>query len=176
MGDGGTKDALLATLRAERAGWEALIGDVGPERLAEPGVAGNWSVKDVLAHLAAFQRAWGARLRWAATGVPPTTREMFDVDALPEGAETWTEDQQNAAIHVQYASLAPPAVLAMWRETDDGLTDGVAALPEDDLTTPGRFPWADERSLAEAMAGDTYRHAREHAAGVRAWLGRGDAG
>lgn len=175
MGDGETKDELLATLRAERAGWEALLEEVGTARLAAPGVAGDWSVKDVLAHLAAYQRAWGARLRWAATGVPPTTREMFDVDSLPEDAGTWTEDQQNAAIHAQYASLAAPVVLAMWRETFDRLTEGVAALPEEDLTTPGRFPWADHRPLAEALAGDTYRHARGHAADVRVWLGRGDA-
>jgi hypothetical protein len=171
----GTKEELLATLRAERAAWEALLAEVGPARMEEPGPMGDWAFKDLLAHLAAYQRAWGARLRWAATGVPPTTREMFDVDALPAGAETWTTDQQNAAIHDQYASLPPPAVLAMWRETDDRLAEGVAALLEADLTTPGRFPWADHRPLAEAMAGDTYRHAREHAVDVRAWLGRGGA-
>lgn len=140
MGDDATKDGVPATLRAERAGWERLIDEVGPERLAAPGVAGDRSVKDVLAHLAAYHRAWAARLRSAATGVPPTPREMFDVDALPKGAGTWTTDQQNAAIHALYASLPPPAALAMRRETFDAPTDTVAALPATDLTTPGRFP------------------------------------
>lgn len=175
MSDGETKDGLLATLRAERAGWEALLEEIGSDRFEAPGVAGDWSVKDVLAHLAAYQRAWSARLRWAATGVPPTPREMFDVEALPDDVGTWTTDRQNAAIHAQYAPLPPPVVLAIWRETFDRLTEGVAALPEEALTTLGRFPWAGHRPLAEAMAGDTYRHAREHAADVRAWLGRVDA-
>lgn len=172
MSDDAAKERLLATVRAERARWEALLAELGPERLTEPGVAGDWSVKDLLGHLAAYQRAWGARLRWAKTGVPPTPREMFDVDALPEGAGTWTEEEQNAAIHAQYAPLPPPVVLAKWREAFDLLTDGVATLPAADLTTPGRFPWAGDRPLAEAMAADTYLHARHHAADVRAWLDR----
>lgn len=175
MTDGATKEHLMATLRSERARWEALLAEVGDARMTEPGVAGQWSFKDVLGHLAAYQQAWGARLRWAATGVPPTTREMFGVDALPEGAGEWTMDEQNAAIRSRYAPLPPAEVVAGWRASFDAVEQGVAALAEDDLSTPGRFPWAGDRPLAEAMAGDTYGHAAEHAAGVRVWLDGGGA-
>jgi uncharacterized protein (TIGR03083 family) len=170
MSDVQTKDQLLATLRAERARWDALLAEVGEERLTVPGVAGDWSVKDLLGHLAAYQRYWGAQARGATTGVPPTPRDLFDTDAVPERYAT--EDEQNAAIHALYAPLPPAAVLAKWREASDLLTDSVAALTEEDVITPGRFAWAGDRPLAEAMAGDTYRHAAEHAADVRAWLDR----
>ena len=86
MSDNVTREQLLAALRAERARWEALLAEVGVERLTEPGVAGDWSVKDVLGHLTAYLRAWGARVRAASTGVPPTMRDLFDTDTLPEGA------------------------------------------------------------------------------------------
>lgn len=172
MDDSRPKASLLAKIRTERARWEELLTEVGDARLTDPGVAGAWSVKDVLGHLAAFDRAWGARLRSAATGVPPTTQEMFGVDALPEGAESWTEDEENAAIHAHYAPLAPEVVVATWREASHRLEEAVAALSEDDLSTPGRFPWAGDRPLAAAMAGDTFDHAAEHAAGVRVWLDR----
>jgi len=162
------KDRLLATLDAERATWEALVEEVGLERLASPGVAGDWSVKDLLGHLAAYHRFWDAQLRAAATGVPPTPRDLFDTDETPR--RYVSVDEQNAAIHARSAPLPPAVVLATWREAVDLLRDGVAALPEADLTTPGRFPWAGDRPLAEAMAGDTYRHAAEHAAQVRSWL------
>lgn len=162
------KDRLLATLNAERARWEALVAEVGPARLAAPGVAGQWSVKDVLGHLAAFHRYWGAQLRGAVMGVPPTPRELFDTEEAPPRYAT--EEEQNAAIHAHYAPLPPAEVLAKWRAAVDLLIEGVAALPAADLTAPGRFAWAGERPLVEAMAGDTYRHAAEHADEVRAWL------
>ncbi len=173
MSDEQTKDRLLASLRAERERWEALLAEVGEARMTTPGVAGDWSVKDLLGHLAAYFRYWGAQLRGATTGVPPTTRDLFGVETLPEGAGTWTLEDQNAAIHALYAPLPPAVVLAKWRAASDLLSDGVAGLSEEDVAMPGRFAWAGDAPLAEAMAGDTYRHAAEHAAGVRAWLDRG---
>ena len=171
MTDAGAKERLLATLREERARWEALLAEVGQARLTEPAVAGDWSVKDVLGHLAAYHRFWGARLRAEATGVPPTPRELFDTELVPERFAS--EEEQNAAIRARYAPLPADEVLAKWREASDLLEQGVAALPDDAFATPGRFPWAGDRPLAEAMAGDTYRHAAEHAVGVRAWLAAG---
>ena len=171
MRDAPSREQLLATLHAERARWEALLDEVGPARLTEPGACGDWSVKDVLGHLAAYQRYWGANLRAAATGIPPTPRDLFDRDDSPPRAAS--EEEQNAAIHVLYAPLPPAVVLAKWRAASDLLIDGVAALPGEDITTPGRFPWAGDRPLSEAMAGDTYRHAADHTAEVRSWLDRG---
>ncbi len=165
-----TKEQLVEVLRAERARWEALLEEVGVERMTQPGVCGDWSVKDVLGHLAAYLRFWGAQIRGATTGVLPTTRDLFDVETLPEGAGTWSPEEQNAAIHALYADLPPQIILAKWREAFDLLTESVAALPDEDVTKPGRFPWAGERPLAEAMAGDTYQHAAAHAAEVRGWL------
>ena len=175
MNDTVTREKVLADLRAERTRWEALLAEVGAERLTEPGVAGDWSVKDVLGHVTAYLRPWGARLRAASTSVPPTMRDLYDTDSLPEGAGAWTVDEQNAAIRAQYAPLPPAVVLAKWREASDLLEAGVAALTDDDLSAPGRFPWTDGRPLAEAMAGDAVRHPQEHAADVRAWLDRSPA-
>ncbi len=172
MSESATKERLLADLRAERVRWEALLAEVGVERLTTPGVADDWSVKDILGHVTAYLRPWGARLGAAATGVRPTMRDLYDTDTLPEGASTWTVDEQNAAIHTQYAPLPPAVVLAKWREAADLLEERIAMLTDDDLSAPGRFPWTDGRPLAEAMAGDTIRHPQEHAADVRAWLDR----
>lgn len=97
---------------------------------------------------------------------------MFDVETLPERAGTWTPEERNAAIHALYADLPPQIVLAKWREAFDLLTEGVAALTDEDVTQAGRFPWARDRPLAEAMAGDTYGHAAAHAEEVRGWLDR----
>ena len=149
-----------------------MLAEVGVERLTTPGVADDWSVKDVLGHVTAYLRPLGARLRAAATGVQATTQDLFDTETLPEGAGSWTVDEQNAAIRALYAPLPPAVVLAKWREASDLLEAGVAALPDDDLTAPGRFTWTDGQPLAATLAGDAIRHPQEHTADVHAWLDR----
>lgn len=167
-----SKDQLLATLRESQAQWESLLEEVGEGRMTEPGVAGDWSVKDLLGHLTAYHRVWGARVRGAATGVPPTLRDLYGVDEFPPDAATWTFDEQNAAIRAQFAPIPLPDVLSKWREATDLLANGVAALSDEDIATADRFPWTNGQPLTQAIAGDTYDHAREHAEHVRAWLKR----
>ena len=50
---------LLAQLRSENEGWEGLLAEIGEDRMDEPGVAGAWSIKDIVAHLAAWRRRTG---------------------------------------------------------------------------------------------------------------------
>jgi hypothetical protein len=49
--DGATKAKLIDWARRERAGWEQLLADVGEARMSEPGPMGDWSFRDLLAHL-----------------------------------------------------------------------------------------------------------------------------
>lgn len=73
-----SKAELLATLRAERVRWEALLAEVDGARMTEPGVEGEWSVKDAIAHITVYERwlvEWlGAARRGAAPAPPETAR------------------------------------------------------------------------------------------------------
>jgi hypothetical protein len=175
VGSATTKGELLAALRAERARWQTLLDDVGEDRLAIPGVVDDWSVRDLLGHLAAYLRYWGAQLRGVVTGVPPTPRDLFDTESVPAGLGTVSLDEQNAMIRARYRTLALPVVPAKWRRAFDLITDGVAALSEEDLTALGRFVWAGGASVADAMAVPIRQHLRTHAEDVRAWLDRIEA-
>ncbi|MGH2531513.1 MAG: ClbS/DfsB family four-helix bundle protein [Thermomicrobiales bacterium] len=165
-----TKEALLETLRASRAEWEALLDEVGETRMTEPGVAGDWSVKDLLGHLTSYHRVWGALANAAVTGVPPTLRDLYDLDEFPPAAASWTLEQQNAAIRAHYAPFPLAAVITRWRAATDLLINSVSDLTDEDVIAADRFPWTRGKPLIEAIAGDTYEHAREHAEQVRAWL------
>jgi hypothetical protein len=165
-----SKEQLLAALRKSRAEWEALLDGIGIEQVTEPGIAGDWSVKDLLGHLTAYYRVWGARAHGEVTGVPPTLRDLYDVDEFPPDAASWTLEQQNEAIRAHYAPHSTAEVVARWREATDLLINSVAALAEEDVTATDRFPWTHGQPLADAIAGDTYGHAEEHAKHVRAWL------
>ena len=42
---------LLDTIRAERGHWDAILTEIDEKRMSEPGIAGAWSVKDIVAHV-----------------------------------------------------------------------------------------------------------------------------
>ena len=81
------KSEWLDTLQTERAQWEALLVQVGEARMTQPGAAGEWSVKDVIAHVTWFEREMVGVLRARAL----------------VGSDLWnlSRDERNAAIHEQ---------------------------------------------------------------------------
>src|SRR5436305_13391842 len=50
------KITFINTLKETRTQWEGLLAKVDEERMLQPGAAGKWSVKDVIAHV-----TWGER-------------------------------------------------------------------------------------------------------------------
>src|SRR5262245_20971090 len=48
---------LADILRTERAGWNALLDQVGIDRMDVPSVVGGWSVKQLVAHLTWYEQA-----------------------------------------------------------------------------------------------------------------------
>ena len=50
-----TKEQLIAKLRESRGALEKVIAKVAPDAWTQPGVVGEWSAKDVLAHVAHWQ-------------------------------------------------------------------------------------------------------------------------
>ena len=64
-----TKARLLDLLRAARAEWDALLAQIPPDKMTQPGVGGHWSVKDNIAHMAHFERWHANRIDEALHGV-----------------------------------------------------------------------------------------------------------
>jgi len=62
-----TKVRLLDMIRTARAEWDGLLSQVDETRMTQPGVAGEWSVKDVIAHITWHEREMIGMLR-ARTG------------------------------------------------------------------------------------------------------------
>src|SRR4051812_3371624 len=64
------KPELLQWLQMQNQQWEALLDQIGEQRMDAGGVAGQWSIKDIVAHLAVWQRGLTARLQAAPRGEP----------------------------------------------------------------------------------------------------------
>ncbi len=151
------KTQFLSAVRADWARWQAVLDEVGEARMTQPGAAGEWSVKDIVAHLTWFEREMVGviRQRWLA------------------GSDLWNvgQDERNAVIFEQNRERALDDVLGEAERVHQELVDGLEELPEEHYGNPARFrdmpadwlPW-------QVFAGNTYEHYQHHAADVRAWL------
>ncbi len=155
-----TKATLLEKLQAEQDAFEALLASLTEAQMTTPGVTPTWSIKDVLAHLTAWRRYVLDRLRAALHGTAPTF--------LVESGTEEKDDLANARFYEEARPFPVSAVLAAFRATHKQMIDAIQALSEDDLTTPGRFPWLSEPTLWHAARIDG--HDEEHRLAIQAWL------
>src|SRR5262245_56164192 len=85
------KSELLNWLQEKYQQWEAFLDQIGSARLNQPGVNGDWSMKDIVAHLTGWNRWLVDRLQAAGHGKP---------EPLPPWpAHVQTEDEINAWIY-----------------------------------------------------------------------------
>jgi hypothetical protein len=153
---------LLAELDGENQRWERLLADIGADRMEEPGVAGAWSIKDIVAHLAAWRRRTVGRIEAVANGQPEPAH------AWP--AELLEDDEINAWFHARDRDKSVRDVLAESRGVFQQLVAAVAKLPEDALSDPARFPWMEGAPLSGAAFFGHFHD--EHEADMRAFLSR----
>lgn len=167
-----TKAELLEAMTAGRAGWEDLLAAVGPGRMDEPGVVGEWSVRDVVAHVAGYERFVAATILADLRGAAATPRELYDRDDQPPGGDE--PDPDHARYNdwvVRHARGRPLAqVLGSAREAYERLRAAVDALTEEELADPGRFAWLPGRALATILPNQSFAHYAMHAPSIRAWL------
>ena len=170
MDHGISKAQFLETMRSERAHWEALLSKVGETRMTEPGVAGDWSVKDIVAHVAACERGLVSMLEAASRG----ESLGFPILDHPD------VDYSNALIFARNRDRSLEDVLAESRQIFQQLLSLAQALPEEMLLDPQRTEWfvqprwGESRALCKCIADDSYEHYHQHAPGIRAWLDLGE--
>ena len=158
------RERLLARIEDERAQWQALVDEVGPERMNEPGPMGDWSFRDLTAHITGWRDRTIARIAAGPHGTPAQAWPSDMDDANDDDVERindWLQEQQR--------KMPLEAVLRDADASFTRLADAVRQVPEDDLTTLGRFFWvSDGRSLADA---ELFGHIHEeHEPDIRAWL------
>lgn len=157
-----TKAQLLAELQGEQAAWEALLSSIGEERMTEPGVAGEWSMKDLIAHITGWRRRTVSRFQAALHHEP--------LPPSPWPSHLRTDDEINAWMVESNRDRPLSAVLQDDRAVFQQLVDTLSAFSEAELMDPHRFTWleGDDRSWSGAAFFAHFHD--EHEADIRAWL------
>jgi hypothetical protein len=136
------KDTLVAVMREARMLLDAAVAEAMP-RLATP-VAGGWSVRDELAHLALWERIAARKI----AGEP-----------LPDGEdlierEPWDIDAFNDAMTERWRLRSNEDVLAEFAAAHDALLSAVRQAADKDCA-PGGEVW-------QAIAADGAGHYDGH--------------
>ncbi len=158
-----TTTQLLEVMRTARSNWEALLAEVGEARLTGPGVEGDWSVKDIIAHITYFET-------WAADNVMALRLGEPRPQAEYKGLEM---DEENARIYERLRAKPLAEVRQESQISFQRSYEAVQGLRDEDLYDPEftRAAGADW-IVFDLVEGDTFEHYNDHSVSVRAWLDR----
>jgi uncharacterized damage-inducible protein DinB len=150
-----TREDVRESLARERGKLLAALDGLSEEEMARPGAVGRWSVRDVLAHILAWEDEAVTRLELLAAERP----QDFTRITTEEELEAW-----NAGAHERYAGLALAEVMRRLEEVQGRILVGLDSLSDERLRTD-EGPVPVHHWLPEC----TYAHEEEHCADILAW-------
>ena len=149
-------DAAPRVLKRLDAAWAAFCDSyagLSEAELVTPGVVGDWSVKDILAHVTTWEEEALKYLPVIAEGGrPPRYAAVGGIDAF------------NARMTEQKRGRSLAEVSRQLQETHHRLVDLVRQAPGDQLAGETRF--------RRRLRLDTYGHYAEHAKAILEWRSR----
>jgi hypothetical protein len=142
---------LLRRLDTAWGAFEESYAGLSDAQLMKPGVTGDWSVRDILAHVSTWEEEALTHLPLILEGgTPPRYSIRYGgIDAF------------NARMTEQKASLSLAAVRRQLDETHHRLIDFVRRTPEDQLSR--------ESCFRRRLRLDAYGHYPQHAEAIRQW-------
>lgn len=161
------RQKLLDLMRAEYLFVQRTLAHVPPERFAEPNVQGPWSVKDTIAHLAAWQRRTLAWIEAAQRGAGQRGRHPVQ----PEPGFGWDEfDAINERSFQRDKNRPLPDVLSDFQDSFEQLYAAAQAMTDDELFGRAGLSSFFRDPVWNYIAGNTFHHYQMHIPPLRQWL------
>lgn len=148
---------MLSELTSARAAMDQALIGLSPEDMYVSGVVGLWSVKDILAHVAAWESEVVTALNQAQNRRVPSMLRIEDIDE-------WNEQQQRVS-----ARRPLDAVVGDYQGVHAKLKQMIADLDEDFLTNRRLFRWMEGEPLWYLVEESAVLHEREHAQDILRW-------
>lgn len=152
------KVTFITTLQEARHGWKAVLAQMDEQRLLQPGVVNTWSVKDVIAHVAWYEREM----------IPVMRTHVF------AGSELWemSTDERNIVLFQQNSQRPLQEILTEEEHIYADFFEAVQMLEDEDLNIPQRFKEMPEDWLPwQLFADNSFVHYQQHLPAVRQWVG-----
>ena len=158
---------ILSELQREFERWEGHLSTLSEEEIISSRLPNGWSVKDLIAHLMAWQQVTAARLEAARDGLAPSYPEWLAGSSPESGVEI---HRFNARIDAAHREWPWAQVYGAWSEGFREILRLGEELPEDVLLEDGRYPWLDGHPLIAVLEGTYRHHHEEHRPVFETWL------
>ena len=155
-----TKEDLLRHTRAERRRLEEILNRIPEDEMELPGVTGDWSVKDTLAHIAEWEQQF---LSWYHAGQQGEIPERPDSDNI---------NPFNRTIYEKHTRRSLADICAWFDASYREMSAALEVMSQDELFTVGVYAWTGEYPLAVYVRANADEHYTEHADELSAWLAR----
>lgn len=161
---------FLTALHRDFEALEQALADLDETQMQQPTVYNGLAVKDVLAHIAAWENQ-------AIDWVEGSLRGENVVRFAP-GFEVTDEDNEevmdrlNDHFFHQFKNRPLPDVLQDFKRAHERMANLLERLPEDMLTRPGQFDWWPHGPVWQILAANSFEHYQEHLELIRAWQQR----
>lgn len=150
------KTAIVAQIGVSRARLEAALGRLTAAQMLQPGVCGDWSAKDMLGHIVAWEQHMLTDFARLFAGEP--VREFADdaeIDAINAATYARCRDVPLAEMQAEFARSH--AQVRAWLES----------VSAEQLARPYLY----RRTVAQFIPVDTWEHYDEHTAQIEAAFG-----
>jgi hypothetical protein len=160
MGKSLPKAEVLQEIGLERSRLDALLEQLTPRQMTQRGATlAGWSVKDILAHLVAWQQM---NLEWYAAGVRGETPD------IPGRGEI---RKLNDRIYRKHRRRSLKAVLADYNAFHQKMLELIEEVPDGDFAAIGRIAWTGPTwTLSDCIRWNTSSHYRWACKHIRKWL------
>ena len=146
-------------LRSLDHSWNELrevIDSMSEPEMVEPGVVDDWSIKDLLGHMAF----------WADRAVNTLAEVQAGRGAEVPGPETETElDEWNAREFAVREGKNLAQLREDWERAHQAARAALETFPEETLDDPFK-----DHTVVFEFGADTFAHYQQHAAQISAWL------
>ena len=151
------KATTLKTLDDEYATFRKTIDGLDADAMQRVWF-GEWSVKDIVAHVLGWEREMAEALRRMARGEKPT----------PEGVDYSDADGWNAKFAQRMKQQLPTTVVAEWGQVHQLYRAAAGAIADDRYGETDGKP----KTVNRLIETSGYGHFREHGTQIRAWRQR----
>ena len=147
-----TKKELIESAQQERAALDGLLATLTPEQMSQPNRIGEWTVKDVLAHLFEWE---GMVMQWYESGKKGKT------PAVPSAEYNWGQlPALNHAIFLKHRAKPLAEIQKNFKASYKKILKTIESTPEKELFTRKIYPWTNNNLLAAYFVSATSSHYR----------------
>ena len=155
------KQEIVKALEDSREPIMRIIDELSDEQMLEPGVVGEWTLKDLIAHLTRWEAELIKLLWQIRQGGTPSSMlvEEMDFDAINA---RWNQEDQSRSLG---------RILEDFYAVREQTLRRLEYFNDRDLDDPNRYPFLKGKPLWIKIAGNSFAHDQEHLEQIQRWLG-----